>query len=118
MKRIISTVLVCVLLVGAVFALASCGAISGTYKDVTGNVAYDFSGSKVTITVDNLVGDDSVYEGKYEVTEKDNGDKEITFSFDDENVPSIYKGTRAFAEGEEDGTKYIRIGLAKYYQDK
>jgi hypothetical protein len=112
MKRIISTVLVCLLLIGSVFALASCGALSGTYKDITGGVTYDFRGSKVTITVDTY-GEDKVYEGTYKVEETED-DKTITFTFEDENVPSIYEGTKKFSEGEEDGVKYIWIGIAKY----
>ncbi len=108
MKKIISTILVCVLLIGTLFTLASCGkSISGEYKDaLTGNVTYEFGMfGKFTKTVDNIIGDDTVTEGKYEIN--DDGDK-ITFTFDDESE------THSFATGEENGVEYIKIGLFKY----
>ena len=108
MKKIVSTILVCVLLVGSLFTLASCGnTISGEYKDaITGNVSYEFGMfGKVTKTVDNIVGDDTVTEGKYEIN--DVGDR-ITLTFGDDTTDY------AFAIGEENGVKYIKIGLFKY----
>ena len=55
MKKVISMTLVCVLLLGCVFALASCGkTISGTYElalSEDNKTTYEFSGRKVTKTV-------------------------------------------------------------------
>lgn len=117
MKKIISLVLVCVLLVGCVFALASCGkSLSGDYKDaLTGNIVYSFSGSKVTVTVDNFIGDDSVYEGKYEFVQNEEGvyDK-IVFTFDNEDAQSVYGGEKAYSEVTENGESYIKIGILRY----
>lgn len=114
MKRIISTLLVCVLLVGCVFSLAACGKkLSGTYKDPTGNVSYKFSGSKVTKTTDNIIGDDTVVEGKYSIEETEDGKFEITIEFEGEDAYTV-----PFSEGEENGEKYIWMGLVKYTKAK
>ncbi len=113
MKRIISTLLVCVLLLGCVFTLASCGkTLSGKYEtEILGSkVTYDFAvGGKVAITVDPLVGNTETYEGKYEINDETG---EITFVFEDEDAKD-YSGTSDFAEGEEDGVKYIKIDGVK-----
>ncbi len=115
MKKIVSALLVCVLLVGCVFALASCGkTLSGEYKEVvTGNIVYKFSGSKYTMTVDNIIGDDTVVEGTYEINE-DDGKITFTTEVDGEKKST----TENFSSGEEDGVKYIKIGIAKYNKVK
>ena len=108
MKKTVSAILVCIILVSSMFVLASCGkSLSGEYKDaLTGNVSYEFGAfGKVTKTVANIIGDDTVTEGKYEIN--DAGDK-ITLTFGDET------NTHDFASGEENGQKYIRIGLFTY----
>ena len=114
MKRIISTILVCVLLLGCVFTLASCGkTLSGTYSAdlAIAKVSYEFKfGGKVTLTVDPIIGDTSTYEGKYEVIDDTN---EITLIFEDADAKE-YGGTSSFTTGEEEGVKYIKIGGVKY----
>ena len=109
MKKIISTILVCVLLVGSVFTLASCGkSLTGEYKEaLTGNIIYEFGMfGKVTKTVDNIIGDDDVFEGKYKFN--DDGTK-ITMTFDDEAE------TYSFSSGtDEDGKDYIKLDGWKY----
>lgn len=108
MKKIVSTILVCVLLVSTLFTLVSCGkTLSGEYKDVlTGNVTYEFGMfGKVTKTVDNIIGEDTVTEGKYEFN--DAGDQ-IILTFNDKSE------THDFSSGEEDGQKYIKLGIFKY----
>ena len=111
MKKIISAVLVCMLLVGCVLALASCSKmLSGTYReDLAGNVEYKFVGNKVTKTTDKIIGGDEVKEGTYSISEADDGSKSITFEFEGEAAE-----THRFVEGEENGQKYIKIGLLKY----
>ena len=116
MKRIISTILVCALLLGCVLTLASCGkTISGKYEldAVVGSKTYEFSGSKVVITYE-LLGKETSVEGKYKIAENDKGDLEITFTFEDEDAAKDYAGTFSFAEGKEGDTKYIKIGGLKY----
>ena len=114
MKKIISTLLVCVLLVGCVFALASCGkTLSGTYKDaLTGLTTYEFKGSKVTITA-GAGNFTTTVEGKYEITTNDKDEEVIIFTFEDEDAEK-YSGEFAFAEGKEGDTEYIKIGILKY----
>ena len=114
MKKIISAVLVCILLVGCMFTLASCSKkLSGTYKGDAGiaSATYEFSGKKVKITAE-LLGKEKSFEGKYEINEDDDG-YTITFTFEDEDAKS-YSGDFSFAEGEENGVEYIKIGGIKY----
>lgn len=53
MKKILSVVLACVLLLGCVFVFASCG-LSGKYEAnlVFAEVSYEFKGSKVILEID------------------------------------------------------------------
>ena len=115
MKRIISTILVCVLLLGCVMSLASCGkTLTGTYKaNVLGSdVTYEFKfGGKVILTVDPLIGNTSTYEGKYTVN---NDTQEITFVFEDEDAMELYGGTKDFLPVTEGDAKYVKIGGVKY----
>jgi len=109
MKKIISTILVCVLLVGSIFSLASCNKIlTGKYEAdlLVSEVTYEFElFGKVTKTVDYPVVDDEVTEGKYEFN--DAGD-EITLTFGENS------NTYDFSSGEEDGVKYIKLDGVKY----
>lgn len=123
MKKIISAVLVCVLLLGCMLTLASCGKkLSGTYTtggDLLGNT-YEFSGKNVTMTV-KVAGFSKVIEGTYEIGENDEEETVITFTFaSDDNAEEAEKqsGSFAFSEGEEDGKEYIKIGGVKYTKTK
>jgi hypothetical protein len=79
MKKFLSAVLVCVLLVGTMFTLVSCGnSLSGTYEGLLFDLK--FKGSKVTIIVD----DEEVLTGTYEIKEEDDK-KTISFDFVDED---------------------------------
>lgn len=78
MKRIISSVLVCVLLLGVMFTLVSCGGgLSGTYEGKLFDLK--FSGNKVTV-----IAGDKELAGTYEIEKDDDGNKKITFDFVDE----------------------------------
>ena len=118
MKRIISTVLVCALLLGCVLTLASCGKmLSGTYSaeiEILGQSAetlYTFKGSKVTIeskvTVLGKVESDSK-EGKYSIE-----DDEITFIMEDKDGKEVEE-TFSFEQGEDENGKYIKIANIRY----
>lgn len=107
MKKALSLILVCVLMLGVLTMLVSCGGLSGTYK---GNLCtLKFSGSKVTATV----GENSI-EGTYEISKKDDGTKTISFDFIDSDSD---KGVKAAIDAlmksklplEEDGDS-IKIG--------
>ena len=115
MKKILSTVLVCVLLVSTLFVLASCGGktLVGTYENDTLNTTYEFSAlGKVTRTVDSILSGKKITEGKYSFSEE--GDK-ITFTFESEDGEENSE-TYDYSYGEEEGTKYIKIGLFKYFE--
>ena len=107
MKRIISTLLVCVLLVGCVFSLAACGKkVSGKYQDALKVTTYEFKGSKVIITVKALGAEIGSAEGKYSIK-----DDKITLEFDsDDDDVKEYSGTFDFKET-DDG---IKIGIVEY----
>ena len=116
MKKLVSLVLVCLLLVSCVAGLSSCGKmLVGEYKNALTGISYAFSVNKVTVTVDNLMFDDSVYEGTYELKQNDEGVYDIiTFTFENENAQKLYGGDHSFAEGTENGVSYIRIGLVTF----
>lgn len=116
MKKIVSTILVCVLLLGCVMSLASCGkTFTGTYTTTTllGSVdTYEFKiGGKVVLTHDPIVGNTDTFEGKYEINDETG---EITFVFENEDAHKTYGGTKDFSTGSEDDVKYIKIDGWKY----
>ena len=129
MKKTISTILVCVLLVGAIFSLSSCevaGFVFGTYGrtdkiivDIT--TTYEFSLTEVTktVTTENLIGNGqnvTTETLKYKVSENEEGEKVITFTTttDDGTKTVEY----SFNSGNDDGGSYIEIGGVRYYTVK
>ena len=111
MKKILSVVLACALLVGCLFTLASCGGVSGSYSaelSVFGQSAsttYDFHGSKVDIiTKTTILGNvnTETVEASYKIA-----DGEITITTEDG------ENTYTFEEG--DG--YIKIAGIQYNKD-
>lgn len=129
MKKTISTILVCVLLVGSLLTLASCevaGFVFGTYSrtdtfvvDIT--TTYEFSLTEVTKTTvtDNLIGSGqstTTETMKYKVGENDEGEKIIAFTVetDDGSKTTEY----SFNSGKDDGGSYIEIGGTRYYSVK
>ena len=107
MKKALSMLLICVLLVGTVLTLTSCGTILfGTYTSEMLHTTYEFGFNKVTRTVE-VFGDNIVEEGTYEIS-GDEGERKITFTFDGDVE------TYNFSEGSEDGVKYVKIGVIKY----
>jgi hypothetical protein len=114
MKKTISALLVCVLLVGTLLSLVSCGImLSGKYElKITddNHVVYEFSGKKVTKTkTSGILGysKSETVEGKYEINEVEEGKFQITFTWETEedNIETL-----DFSQGEENGTKYIKLG--------
>ena len=115
MKKIISMTLVCMLLIGCVLTLASCGkTLSGKYSAGSGvfGTTYDFKGKNVTITF-YLLGTETTSEGTYEITTDENDKEIITFTFENEDAED-YNGEFSFTEGTEGGVDYIKIGGVKY----
>ena len=112
MKKIISLALVCLMLTCTMLTLVSCG-LSGTYK--CGTTSVTFSGKKVTIVEDRILLDPLTYEAEYTITDNGDGSKTITFVYaDGADQHFTLKGEKSFAQGEENGKKYIRIGILTY----
>lgn len=117
MKKTISAILVCALLVCSILTLVSCGkSISGKYSaevDLiigTSSVTYEFAPFGGVTVITNSLGKESVEEGKYELN--DAGDK-ITLTFENEDGTKESE-TYDFVQGEENGVKYIKLGIVKY----
>ena len=77
MKKTISSILLCALILSVMLTLVSCGGLSGTYQGLFFDLK--FNGDKVTA----IVGDQELT-GTYEIKEK-NGEKTISFDFIDES---------------------------------
>lgn len=113
MKKLMCAVLVVVMML----SLVACGeTLKGTYEAeldlvlAKTTVTCEFSGSKVTLTqkASNFLGsvESETFEGKYEITENDDGTLEITFEF--ENAENIFgNNTYTLEQGED----YIKIGI-------
>lgn len=122
MKKTLSVMLACVMLVGCVFAFASCGGkkLSGTYErdGYVTDVTFEFKGSNVKISKEGL-GKDSSIEGKYEIIEKEDGKLYISFTFaEDEEGADEFKGELSFSEVVENGVEYIKVAGFKYKKTK
>ena len=115
MKKLLCAVLVVVM----VLSLTACGKkLKGTYEAeidafvLKYTATYEFSGSKVEITKKTTVlgnVNTATFEGKYEITENDDGSMEITISLESED-DQIKSGTYTFEEGED----YIKIAGIQY----
>lgn len=77
MKRTLSMILACAILVGTMLVLVSCGGLSGTYEGMLFDLK--FKGDSVTV----IAGEHEL-KGTYEIEEKD-GKKTISFDFVDED---------------------------------
>ncbi len=123
MKKFTKVIAIALVLATLVCVLASCAkTISGKYTAEIGvaglagyKATYEFKGSKVTATKTATVlgsSNTTTLEGKYEITETDNGmEITITFETSDDDIKS---GTYTFEEG--DG--YIKIGGVQYNEAK
>ena len=130
MKKTISTILVCVLLVGSLLTLASCevaGFVFGTYSRTDDFIIYErtttykFSLGKVEVTVESegqITGSEDTFttEYKYKVTENDEGEKIIVLTLETDDGTETNK--LSFNSGKDDGGSYIEIGGVRYYSVK
>ena len=129
MKKIVSAVLVCVLMLSCVLALASCAkVITGTYEHIYGSeaagykVTYEFSATKVTATrqVISAIGnlEPTVQNGTYEISESEDGSKTITFTWEDgsKNEEGVAEPGKplSFSEGNKDGKAFIEIAGVEF----
>ena len=113
MKKFVSVILVCAMLICCMFVLASCGkTLNGTYKgSVVGLATFEFKGSKYTYALGN-----ASVTGKYEIKKED--DKmTITLTPDsDKDADEKASGTFSFEEGKDSKGNYIVIGGYTYYK--
>ena len=119
MKKLIRVLALSLVAVMLCAAFAACAKVSGAYTAeidlwlAKGTATYDFtSASKVTLTLKGeLLGQVSTksYEGKYEITENDDGTMEITFNMENGD-DAIKSETLTFEQGDD----FIKIGLFKY----
>ena len=120
MKKTVSTLLVCVLLVGAIFTLSSCSLIFGKYECKTGlttTSTLEFSVGMLTITDrSEFLGnvDIETYECFYKIEDTSDG-RQITFIYesdeDEDDIHPVFNGTMTFSEIEKDGVKQLKIGI-------
>ena len=55
------------------------------------------------------------YEAEYSINEKDDGSKTITFTYAEDAEKHIaFMGEKTLVTGEENGKKYVRIGILTY----
>ena len=128
MKKITRIVALALVIALACLTLASCAkTLNGTYSaelDValaSVKVSYTFKGGNVTLTVtgSNFITGSATqeYDGKYEITEAEDGTMSITFEFEDSNDDTKkYGGTQRFSEDKDAGT--IKIGAFTYKLQK
>ena len=82
MKRILSAILLCAVLVCSLLTLWSCGGpLSGKYEGDVFDLK--FSGNNVTASVEGI---SVTISGTYEIKEKTDGSKTITFDFVSEDL--------------------------------
>ena len=124
MKKVVSILLVCVLLVGCVFALASCAkTLNGEYKADAAIISrtYKFEGNKVAITYE-ILGFEKTVEGTYTIAKDEEGVEKITITLNsedkDEDGADEYEGSYEFVEGKEGDVEYIKIGGTQYNKVK
>ena len=118
MKKFVKVLALTLVAVMLCATLASCGKVNGAYEaeiDLglgSAKTVYEFGMfGKVTMSVTGEVLGSSkteTYEGKYEITEKEDGKMEITFTFESEDAKS-YNKTESFEIDKENDT--IKIGL-------
>ena len=120
MKRILSLVLAVALLCCCVFALTSCGNfLFGKYETEVAGVytkTYEFKLKEFTC-VRTIGGFSHTATGTYEITEDDEGNTYISFTYGenaDEDAKEEEGVKLSFSKGTEDGVKYIKIAGVKY----
>ncbi len=106
MKKILSAVLVCVMILSSVLVLSSCGStLSGTYEDESGLVAFTFSGKNVEVEMFGVSID-----GTYKIS----GDT-ITFDFEGDLAEEL-NGEMDFSKGSDSDGQYIELDGEKFYK--
>lgn len=133
MKKILSAILVCVLLCGTLFTLASCGnSLSGTYASdeidigvAKSKVTLKFGLASVTIEsmTENIVtgAKTTTYKASYKIAKNDEGERTITFTYAaDSNEFDLFPdgNTFKFDEATTDDGEQIKIGVYTFTKAK
>ena len=123
MKKIVSLLLACVLLIGCALTLASCGKmLSGSYEakiEAAGqsiSTTYKFSGNKFDMTVKTTIlgnVNTETTSGTYKITENSDATLEITFTVEDKEG-KVEENTYTLVETDE----YIKIANIQYNKVK
>ena len=121
MKKLIRILAVLLIIAMLTITLVSCSkTVMGKYSNNIGGIetTYEFGlFGKVTKTtfIPGILSDGEtvVKEGKYKIEKLDDNSFEITLTFDGEGSE-----TSSFSRGEENGEKYIKIGLLEYTKTK
>ena len=115
MKKTVSMILVCALLVCTMLSLASCGkALNGKYEGdlLVSKVTYEFDMfGGVTMTTDPVLGDTTVKEGKYKIYEASADSLTIAFTWEGEEAET---DPVSFTTGTEGDVSYIKIGGVQF----
>lgn len=114
MKKTIKLLAVVMIIATLALTLVACSKIIiGKYSNELTLTTYEFKLNKVIKTTE--IGDfTKTTEGTYKIveSEKNEGELVIQFTFGDESE------SHPFAQGEENGVKYIKIGLFQYNEVK
>ena len=114
MKKTIKLLAVVMVIAMLALTLVSCSkVIFGKYSNELTFTTYEFQFNKVIKTTE-IAGFSKTVEGTYQIVDSEENDGEliIKFTFGDETE------TYPFAQGEENGVKYIKIGLFQYDEVK
>ena len=114
MKKTIKLLAVVMVIAVLALTLVSCSkVIFGKYSNELTFTTYEFQFNKVLKTTE-IAGFSKTAEDTYQIVDSEENDGEliIKFTFEDETE------TYPFAQGEENGVKYIKIGLFQYDEEK
>jgi hypothetical protein len=128
MKKTIRLVSVLMVLAMLATSLVSCKILTGSYASTTDffgtktTVTYTFKGTEFTVVTETVIGsltNKTENSGKYEIKkDPENADALIiiltTTTENDDGSTSTTTNQYSFAEGKENGVKYIKIGNTQY----
>ena len=124
-KTFIKVLTLALVAVMACVILVSCGGPSGEYG--SDDYSLKFSGSNVTVSWKGITQSFEMT-GKFEMGEKEDGSRTITFTMDEvegnsllgdaayKATKALFDGTKSYNEGSDDNGSYIEIAGARYYK--
>ena len=124
-KTLLKVTALTLVIVMACVLLVSCGGPSGEYG--SDDYTLKFSGSNVTVSWKGFTQSFEMT-GKFEMGEKEDGSRTITFTMDEVEGESflgdvgykaakdLFDGTKSYNEGKDDKGNYIEISGVRYYK--